>query len=344
MISVGANIGNTDIIINNLVQMDNSMFEYLLSNGYQPNLATTELLVQNDKFDKIRLCHKYGIDISDETYNIASKKGNLEILQWLYDNNIEYSHDHFNVLCFSQHDKMVEVAKLQQKYHKLDIETAFDNFVLIDSIEGLEYLKTLGHQIPLSSIQLAAKKGKLVVLEWVKKNQIDIPPDVFAHAASGDQIEVMVWISKNGYTCNIMLAWELAARYGSLNAMKLLYNNSYHIPLFSHENILYLCAFSGHLESLKWLKSVYSIEWYGNPELNGAACGGRLEILKWYKSIAPLSNKEIKKIFICAMQERYIHIFDWLCEEKLWQTKFDDIVQNSSDDEVMAWCSQKYSM
>jgi hypothetical protein len=323
-----------DIITHNLISMDNNFFEYFLSNGYRPNLETTKIFAENNELDKIKLCHKYGIKISGRSYTIASRKGNLEMLRWLYDNNIGYS-NHFLVLCCSQNDKMVDVAKIQYQYQKLDIGTAFDNFVLIDSIEGLEYLKMCGYQIPISSIECAAHNGKLIALEWIKSQEIDIAPDIFAHAASGGQIEVMLWMSKNGYLCNIILAWELASQYGRLKAMKLLYNNSYEIPIFSYGTILYVCAFGGHLKSLKWLNSVYPVDFYGNPILRGAANGGKLKILKWRKSILAeknmsLSDQEIKTIFISATDKKHTHILNWLYEEQMWSEKFETITQKNS--------------
>ena len=53
-------------------------------------------------------------------------------------------------------------------------------------------------------------------------------------------------------------------------------------------------------------------------------------LLYWYKSIsiAPLSNKE--NFYLCDARKVYSHQrCDWLCEEKRWRKKFDDIVQNS---------------
>jgi hypothetical protein len=306
------------IAMANILILNNETFEFLLSHGLKPSLEMTKLMARQNELEKLKMCHKFGIKISGKCYKHASMRGNFELLNWLYENNIYYERHDRVFSCAPTKDKL-EVVKILDKYGLLyeHIDLISKHFVSIELFEGLEYLESIGYPISSNLIKFAAMEGNLNFLIWANSQKIMIPSDAFGYAAEKRQFLVMRWMQKNYSSCNSHLAWKIASKKGLLDVMQFLYNHGYATQTYiSMYSILYNCGRGGHCECLTWLESVYDIKIMGIPELVGAAESGQFKVLKWYKEKQGyLKQHEIDLIISNTNKRWRMRIIKWLSDE-----------------------------
>lgn len=95
-------------------------------------------------------------------------------------------------------------------------------------------------------------------------------------------LEVIKWLVENGFSCG-KFAIERAARVGSLDAVKWLYQILENSPAVREELVTSQAASSGNLELLKWLLVEKKMKY--NPVItHRVASSGNVEALKWILS------------------------------------------------------------
>mmetsp|Transcript_2875 Transcript_2875/g.9755 ORF Transcript_2875/g.9755 Transcript_2875/m.9755 type:complete len:296 (-) Transcript_2875:235-1122(-) len=122
--------------------------------------------------------------------------------------------------------------------------------------------------------RLAARSGKLEVLQWARENGCPWDADTCAEAALGGHLELLKWARKNGCSWSESTC-ALAAFGGHLALLKWARD---HMCPWSKETCS-LAAIGGHLSVLQWAREK-GCPWDAKTCSN-AAWGGHLEVLKW---------------------------------------------------------------
>ncbi|KAK1941013.1 putative ankyrin repeat protein [Phytophthora citrophthora] len=231
-----------------------SLAKYLQSRAFIP--VDSESRTSQRVQDQQRL-QAFAIDfgfwdtamISSQTMLKASKKGYLDVVQWLYtefgdDPDIDLfsrgltdslamdsaaSNGHLSVL---QYVHEVQLAMKSKKRKRDD---------------------TQGRTIPECSIKAmdgAARNGHLPVVQWLHNNRSEgCSVEAMNGAASNGHLEVVEWLFTNRSEGCTTFAMDSAAENGHLDVVKYLHSKN----IMGSKNVMNCAADSGHLELVKWL-------------------------------------------------------------------------------------------
>ena len=180
---------------------------------------------KNGHFDIVKwlIINKKLLFINRRSIDFAAYNGNIEIIRFLYDNNLRFS-------------------------TKKAMDSAAEN----GHIECLKYLhKNLDVGCTSNAIDLAAKNGHLNVIKWLhNNNNVGCSNNAMDLAAKNGHLDVIKWLDinrKEGCTTN---AIDLAAKNGYIEVVKYLNINRKEGCTTS---AIDLAAKNGHLLVIKYL-------------------------------------------------------------------------------------------
>lgn len=261
--------------------------------------------------------------------NIATKGGQLNIIKWICDQDLNLKYDsivatifcnaaeygHMNILIWIHQE---EEDKCRHNGHAICnyaarggqmeiIQWGLQNGYRLDT-----YILT-GYGVYLSIFASAAEGGKLEILKWLcqqyKQDNIkDI--DICLYAARKGHLEILKWLyiyENNDNNYNIIMISNMAAKNGHLHILKWCYYSEFE----GYSSICASAAEGNHLNILQWLNEK-KCKW-DEKSCTSAAKYGNLEILKW------LRNNDCswdENTCYNAASYRHLDILKWCYENK----------------------------
>ncbi|ALX27655.1 hypothetical protein GMAR_ORF281 [Golden Marseillevirus] len=225
---------------------------------------------------------------------------------------------------------------------------AFRNAAARADLEMLEWLKRKGVKPDFASYRKAARRGHVNVLEWIHKhsNGIEVNRKRFYYSHSDewrtclaavkkDQLEVLEWLSNNGYQTSGYFLQD-AAKYASLRCFKFLYSNE---PK-DQENVIE-AAFAAFKGGNVEILSIILSEWkkqgtVGSPYALAAVCGGHPHVLDWLLA----SGYETKESRACyyAVKAKKLEALKWLRKHDFsWEEAKGVLGEMDQNEEIVKW-------
>ena len=185
-------------------------------------------------------------------YDLAARKGHIEVMRWAKDKGIPWSDR-----CWSEAAK---AGRLESLRWLRENECPWD---------------------PREVCRYAAAGGHLDVLKWARENGADWDSKIFGCAAAGGHLGVLEWAKEKGCPFPDDKACLLAAKGGHLDCLIWLDRNG-EAP---KQGCIIAAIEEGHLEVVKWLISSGCSYVVGQAELFcwRAAINGHWEVHEWLK-------------------------------------------------------------
>lgn len=187
--------------------------------------------------------------------NGAAAGGQVEILQWLYD-------DHYDRACWGG----VEMCRALTNGHS----------------EAAQWLRTNTSPRPESLkkiMQAAGTAGNVDVIWWLYEDHYAVAEDALWSAQLGSKWGTVRWIFENCELEDPTIHWSAAARCGELTFLKYAYALDVGRP---NKDTMHAAATGGHLDVLEWLHSVVGLPLRSEAARN-AAENGHLEVVQWIR-------------------------------------------------------------
>jgi ankyrin repeat protein len=299
---------------------------WIIKNG---SLEILEWLESNNY--KILDAKQYFVDknIFNSLANIATKKGDLKIMKWLYNKKCFANCGTFMVAVTN--GNLENMKWLKSIGYGKSNGAIFDDTALTGNLENMKWLKSIGCPFGRFTLQNTARNGNVESMKWLKEiypleyvNYKSICED----AAYGGNLENMKWLVDQGCTfgsnalnfaavngnlenikwliskgCKFDKHKFIISESCNLDTMKLMLSMGCRIPY----HLPYIHAKNGKLENIKWLIEI-------GCQLSGhtfkeAAELGNLEIMKWLKEEGCELNE---KTFVGAAVNGNLKNMEWL--------------------------------
>ena len=190
------------------------------------------------------------------TVDMAAQKGNVEMLQWLWEEGCEVDAQALEAAVQNDHVECLEWAA------NTDGNLLLDNFGVCWALEDaaqcgnlriVQWLHTRGYVGRTRECLIAARCGHLVMLQWLRANgyewtDMDSGEEVCSQAAAGGHLELLQWAHGAGAPCDAYACSRAAE--------------------------------GGHLETLKWLRLVAKCDW-NQWSMVKAAQNGHIDVMAW---------------------------------------------------------------
>jgi hypothetical protein len=181
---------------------------------------------------------------------------------------------------------------------------------------------------------LAARSGRIDVLEWMLAHGSPIDASVYTHAAETGHFHVIDWALAHGEPWDAFVcAW--LAEHGLLDALK--YVRAKGCPWDEHT-----CAGAasrGHLEVLEWAQT-NGCPW-DERTCDRAAEGGHLEVLRWARANG--CPWESETMCLAAASHASAEMMQWLVEQGCaWDDRIPlRIVSYQGKVDLLAWIVER---
>ena len=161
----------------------------------------------------------------ESVFYAATRKGIIENMEWLLENNFPFDNKNFNVAV--EYSKLEAIKWLYSKGLRPDNNT----FSLASHVGDLEMMKWLyeiecPREDESSYFHIAAKNGNLEAMEWMKEKGFAYNSDLFCAAACLSRFEILEWLHMNDFPCDLK-AWNLAYSRNNIKVALWLVNNGY---------------------------------------------------------------------------------------------------------------------
>ena len=287
-------------LINTSISDFNKLY-ILYGNHSCTDLKSIRALITHKIRFKPPYIHKFRKYYLPSIIDSAAYNGNLDTIQWLYQNNYwkdQLNNSNFRMLLYNK------VFDSKQFGNDFQYDAFDSNYSLTyAAINGhLEIVKFLYHNNSFNNIEnafdLVAENGHLEVLKWFfanfTLNQLNISSLAMDLASQNGHLEVVKWLNLTLTVYNDHLAVIKLLNSTSVESNDPIdfnfYKNSmdtFIIPLkYPIEKAkctpcaMDLAAKNGHLEVIKWLHH-YRTEGCSYRAMNWAANNGHLEVVKW---------------------------------------------------------------
>jgi len=181
-------------------------------------------------------------------------------------------------------------------------------------LDVLNWLKSKGWFDPNrigTGMRVAARKGNILILEWLMENGCHLDKNVFYGAAKGGHLNVLEFLKVKNCPLDLNLCVSGAARGGSLESIRWLIQHGFSIDDIDGR-VIEEAARKGHLHVIKFfIENGFSINDIDNEVSYKAAEGGKLHVLKWlHENNCPFD----KETFTKAARNGNIDNLQWLLE------------------------------
>jgi len=256
------------ILIQTKKRVEDTVLRHAVSNAAERGDIKTMALI----LDK---CHeKWAIKVNTGAACIAAAKGDVAMLTWLHNHKFRITN---------------EVAK-EAAHHV--------------QLRALDYLLSIGcitYEVSL----VAARSGRLVVLQWCKRNNVDDGRYGLNSAAMFGHERVFRWLLANGRTPDDETMMD-AAHGGNMDIVKLTFKLR---PIIPREACASAAA-GGHTHVIQWALSMFC-PWDEQQCQTAAIIGGHLDTLIYILSVATVVCPDICALADDACEWR---ILEWLLD------------------------------
>ena len=300
---------------------------YLLLNCF----GTPNVSYLSDLFTR----KKTGFSVKSSFSKVAAKYGQLDVLQWLKDNNFPLDKDLHKKAFNHKHFELFDW--LEMHGGNRDLTQLCCIAVQHGDTELLQIMKDEGYSASIIKhfrkiFFSAINGGNIETLVWLKENFqlkiLDCP---------APNLEVYQWLLSNGYECSNASITQTAAETGNLEMLKWLKENGVIFP----ENIIDHAFVNSNLELIKWLKEIgYEMNKFNFFQ---AIRQGNIHILDWmkefvYQNISPSDFAHYFTFPAC-----HVKTLQWVKDNNLFdinQKEYFKTAVSSGNIEVMNWAIQ----
>ena len=159
--------------------------------------------------------------------------------------------------------------------------------------------------------EAAAKGGQLEVLKWLRANGAPWNASVCAYAARYGHLEVLQWARENGAPWYEDEICPIAARKGYLNIV--IWARDHGATCDAH--VFINAAAGGHLNILKWAKSIVPLIPWDEHLCTFAAFNGHLDVIQWALSQDPPAPLNIERVRETAKRNNRLNILEFINNE-----------------------------
>lgn len=187
---------------------------------------------------------------------MAAQKGNVEMLQWLWEEGCEVDAHSLRGAVKNDHIECLEWAANTDGSLLVDsfgVCWALEDAARCGNLRIVQWLHARAYAGRTRECQLAARGGHLALLQWLRANgygwtELGSGEEVCNEAASGGHLELLQWAHGAGAPCDAYSCSRAAA--------------------------------GGHLETLKWLCLVAKCDW-NHWSMVQAAQKGHIHVMAW---------------------------------------------------------------
>lgn len=202
--------------------------------------------------------------------------GNVEVLEWARNKDFEYTEDHF--IAAALHSRLNVLQWAEEKDLSWYAQNVLNAAATGGNVNILEWIHTIGREIPLESARTAAFHGHVEVLSWMNEHgliEAKGAPWISESAASGGRINVLDWFFDNGFIVDARAVIENGAVEGHKSV--LVWAREHGIEL--DQDACAYAAWGGQLPLLQWLREI-DCPW-GGYVFSFAYAGGHGHIEEW---------------------------------------------------------------
>ncbi len=272
--------------------MMNGSYRYVRA-GNPPSLNYASVFGEAKLFKWIYASNR-SLDFQRNLWNDILINGNVELAQWLLDNNcVPYNE---NGMSYSENGKNIELSEFFKTQNRLLIYAARSG-----NLEMVKWLEKQGAQFAPSGsnsdsvLYAAAASGNLDLVKWlvekghnVKAQRDNGDPILFGAALSGN-LEMVKWLAEQGVDVNAKNKFGdpvifSAAQSGNLELVKWLIDQGQDINAQrgkSNFTVLDVFAQNGDLKAIKWAITQGGDLNKSPGILGSAVSSGNLELVKW---------------------------------------------------------------
>ena len=174
----------------------------------------------------------------------AAKSGNLEALLWFKENGFPWTQETINGAAIG--GKLETYLYLVNNGAPVNTTYITDYASCSGNIQLIEYLHKSGRKT--KSCAIAAEKGHLEAVKWLRKENVAWGENAAKLAAMGGYLPVVRYVLENGFPYTPDCA-SLAAKRGHLEVLQYLHEKGYEIDEECSSN----AAENGYLDILQWL-------------------------------------------------------------------------------------------
>lgn len=266
--------------------------QWLMMNGCpcrgNPSLMNHTVVLGDMKLFKWLYASRRDGTFQKELWNDILINGNVEVAQWLLDNNCPAAYD--------ENSRKSELSVFFKTQNRLPIYAARSG-----NLEMVKWLEKQGAQFAPSGsnsdsvLYAAAASGNLDLVKWlvekghnVKAQRDNGDPILFGAALSGN-LEMVKWLAEQGVDVNAKNKFGdpvifSAAQSGNLELVKWLIDQGQDINAQrgkSNFTVLDVFAQNGDLKAIKWAITQGADLKKSPGILDSAVSSGNLELVKW---------------------------------------------------------------
>lgn len=238
------------------------------------NLTRLRSLVRNERVDLLRMAVNLGV-FAFPCQTFAAEIGSVKILEW-YDSEInKIFPNHVGYVAAKRgHWKVLDW--LIKKNSCLDCSVIV-GAVEFGNLEIVQKLKAYGCQWSNAVCEIAAEKGHLEILKWLRSNPEDLCPwneGTSLKAAQSGDLETLRWLKEQNcpWNSNVSLILTMCGHFETLK-WEVDNGGEWDAKMFNW------IAEKGNIEVLQWAcEKGYP---HNNSFTASAASHGQLEVLKW---------------------------------------------------------------
>jgi len=209
-------------------------------------------------------------------------------------------------------------------------------------LDVLNWLKSKGWFDPNrigTGMRVAARKGNILILEWLMENGCHLDKNAFSDAAEGGHLDVLEFLKEKNCPLDPEDCMSGAARGGKLEIIHWLLRNGCSFDDVDKWTLFY-AAGEGHLHVIKFfVENGYSVNEIDEGVSSEAAAGGHLNVLQWlHENNCPFDEKT----FANATRNESIDNLQWLLDNNFpWDKKCYSEAAKFNNLEVLEWLKEK---
>ena len=210
--------------------------------------------------------------LGELVYDEACTGGNLEVIEWLENNNCHVSEQSICIAARHGYEKILDFLLMVgtgEITYELKEEAAFGgHFEIVKKY----YSDSVGESLA----KYGAQYGNIEFIKWLqdRRELIDLE-DCGNYALKFGQLETIKWLQTQGWACP-RTACDLAAVSGSIDVVQWAKSNG----SYCSEKTVIKAAKNGHISLIKWLRE-NGCPWSAQTTQKVALKCQGLQVLKW---------------------------------------------------------------
>lgn len=200
LLRVNSNFANIKMVFNNIEDHFNiknfcnsvNMLKYAIQNDYKLKTKTSYFVNSIDVFVFLK---NQNIDFDDETFYCAIKSTNIDVIQWLYDNNCEGERDEAYITAQDTHNLHVLRWMKRNNYDFNNDE--FTRTAKKGNLNKMKILLLEGFDWNEDTFKAAIRYGNLENIKWLYENGCPWNNETYAESLLLHDTEITKWLEEN---------------------------------------------------------------------------------------------------------------------------------------------------